>query len=119
MIKLNSDESMLVLITKGWEARIYPYINKDMEKFTLEYIQGVCNKRCNMTPGYNADILSIYTVLVGKLVNMNDLLNILNDSRIRREKSYYKIITEMFIQAIVDLKCDGVIEFDYNEVVVK
>lgn len=105
MIKLNADESMLVLITKGWESKLFPYTNKNIEAFTFTYIQKVCQKRCNTE--YVVNLFQIYSHLAEKLLTVKDLFESMK--YIDKGDS----VTEAIIASISMIKCTD-IEFDYS-----
>lgn len=79
MIKLDADESMLLLITKNWQHKNVP--SKDDALGSLHYIQRCCNFRVfgEDEPKYPAYMLSIYSDLCIKLLSSYKVWNILRE----------------------------------------
>ena len=97
MIKLDADESMLVLITKGYEAKML----KATKPGSLNYIQEVLNKRSNVPDGVNVNIHAIYLNLAALLIS--------------EEVLKYKDPEET-ISYIASLQVNNKMELDYSEV---
>lgn len=130
MIKLDADESMLLLITKNWEHKdhVLPcYENTDIRindyRGSERYIQECCNVRCygresNYSP-YNkdkelkADVYGCYRSLFEKLLTSREILRAFENS----EKKWRGVT---FLQELFgELSCLEVkdkIELDYSMV---
>ena len=91
---------MLVLITKGWEAKIHKAAKPGLD---FNYIQEVLNKRSNVPAGVNANVHAIYLNLAALLISEETL-----------EVLKYKDSEEL-ITRIANLSCEDM-ELDYSDV---
>lgn len=73
-IKLDADETMLLLITKNWEHKDVPFYNNNPGD--LEYIQRCCDFRCQCD---NAQLFAIYRDLCIKLLSPSKYQSILEE----------------------------------------
>jgi hypothetical protein len=78
MIKLNEDETMLLLVTKGWEHKKVPFISAPN---SIEYITACCKQRVwgDYATDKNVDVFHTYLTLATKISTVNSMAAILEE----------------------------------------
>jgi hypothetical protein len=81
VIKLNEDESMLLLIAKGHERKDVP--GNEEELGTMEYINKCLKYRCydDADSEYAVSFITIYSSLAEKLLTAGDLLRVMSKTK--------------------------------------
>ena len=99
MIELNADESMMLLITKGWAHKEVPKQDN--------YIQLCMNKRC----GCKANVYACYANLFEKLLTSRQVLRAYEETQ---RKTYPVNMLQALLDALGILPVVGHMTLDYS-----
>lgn len=109
MIKLNADESMLLLIAKGHEHK---EVQKNKGEGDFDYIKRVCAYRCGCEERY-VDLFANYKNLALKLLTVSELLEKMEYLTPTRH-TYTLTPNEAIICALMFVKVKDCVELDYS-----
>ena len=117
MLILNADESMFVLITKGWRVKNVPR-KKDMSN--MEYIERICRHWTGLPDEYPVDVWGIYSSIFEKVLTPTDILRALNycaPDQLYPMSITRALIGALAVKSVLSDNGDKLIQFDTSEMI--